>query len=81
MGEYSGSSPMGDGRNVAGSKYSGDAKEGKVEINQEEYKKVLKKYKKIKKYMKSNLFEIKMMDGTEKLVSDLTKEAYEIENN
>ena len=24
--------------------------------------------------MKSNLFEIKMMDGTEKLVSELTKE-------
>ena len=81
MGEYSGSSPMGDGRKVAGSKYSGDSKEGKVEINQEEYKKVLKKYKKIKKYMKSNLFEIKMMDGTEKLVSELTKEANEIENN
>ena len=81
MSEYSGSSPMGDGRNVAGSKYSGDAKEGKVEINQEEYKKVLKKYKKIKKYMKSNLFEIKMMDGTEQLVSELTKEANEIENN
>ena len=81
MGEYSGSSPMGGGRNVAGSKYSGDAKEGKVSINQEEYKKVLKKYKKIKKYMKSNLFEIKMMDGTEKLVSELTKEANEIENN
>ena len=81
MGEYSGSSPMGDGRNVAGSKYSGDAKEGKVSINQEEYKKVLKKYKKIKKYMKSNLFEIKMMDGTEKLVRELTKEANEIENN
>ena len=38
MAEYSGSSPMGDGRNVAGSKYSGDSKEGKVEINQEEYK-------------------------------------------
>ena len=81
MAEYSGSSPMGDGRNVTGSKYSGDAKEGKVEINQKEYKKVLKKYKKIKKYMKSNLFEIKMMDGTEKLVSELTKEANEIENN
>tara|TARA_B100000941_G_scaffold97143_1_gene67705 strand:- start:925 stop:1170 length:246 start_codon:yes stop_codon:yes gene_type:complete len=81
MAEYSGSSPMGDGRNVAGSKYSGDSKEGKVEINQEEYKKVLKKYKKIKKYMKSNLFQIKMMDGTEELVSELTKEANEIENN
>ena len=81
MAEYSGSSPMGDGRNVAGSKYSGDSKEGKVEINQEEYKKVLKKYKKIKKYMKSNMFQIKMMDGTEELVSELTKEANEIENN
>tara|TARA_S200000501_G_scaffold326798_1_gene325620 strand:+ start:1802 stop:2047 length:246 start_codon:yes stop_codon:yes gene_type:complete len=81
MAEYSGSSPMGDGRNVTGSKYSGDAKEGKVEINQKEYKKVLKKYKKIKKYMKSNLFQIKMMDGTEQLVSELTNEANEIENN
>ena len=81
MSEYSGSSPMGDGRNVAGSKYSGDAKEGKIEINQEEYKKVLKKYKKIKKYMKSNLFQIKMMDGTEQLDTELTKEANEIENN
>ena len=33
----------------------------------------MKKYKKIKKYMKSNLFQIKMMDGTEKLVTELTK--------
>ena len=81
MAEYSGSSPMGDGRNVAGSKYSGDSKEGKVEINQEEYKKVLKKYKKIKKYMRSNLFEIKLMDGTEKVVSQLEKEAREVEDN
>jgi hypothetical protein len=73
MGEYSGSSPMGDGRNVAGSKYSGDAKQGKVELNKQEFDKVMKKYKKIKKYMKSNLFQIKMMDGTEKLVTELTK--------
>ena len=77
MGEYSGSSPMGDGRNVAGSKYSGDAKQGKVELNKEEFNKVLKKYKKIKKYMKSNLFQIKMMDGTEKLVTELTKDVNE----
>ena len=40
MSEYSGSSPMGDGRNVAGSKYSGDAKQGKVEMNREEYEKL-----------------------------------------
>ena len=64
---------MGDGRNVAGSKYSGDAKKGKVELNKQEFDKVMKKYKKIKKYMKSNLFQIKMMDGTEKLVTELTK--------
>ena len=81
MSEYSGSSPMGDGRNVAGSKYSGDAKQGKVEMDQSEYKKLLKKYKKTKKYMKSNLFAVKTMDGTEKYVSNLLKEAEEFENN
>ena len=32
---------------------------------------VRKKYKKIKRYMKSNLFQIKTMDGTEKIVSSL----------
>ena len=81
MSEYSGSSPMGDGRNVSGSKYSGDAKQGKVEMDQSEYKKLLKKYKKTKKYMKSNLFAVKTMDGTEKYVSNLLKEAEEFENN
>ena len=81
MGQYSGSSPMGDGRNVSGSKYSGDAKEGKVEMNAEEYKKLLKKYKKTKKYMKSNLFAVKTMDGTEKYVSQLLKEAEDAESN
>ena len=81
MGEFSGSSPIGDGRNVAGSKYTGDAKQGKVELNKEEFNKVLKKYKKIKKYMKSNLFQVKLLDGTEKVVSQLEKEANEIEGN
>mgnify|MGYP001190982513 FL=1 len=81
MGEFSGSSPMGDGRNVAGSKYTGNAKQGKVELNKEEFNKVLKKYKKIKKYMKSNLFQVKLLDGTEKVVSQLEKEANEIEGN
>ena len=37
---------------------------GKVEMNAEEYKKLIKKYKKTKKYMKSNLFAVKTMDGT-----------------
>ena len=66
---------MVDERNVAGSKYSGDAKQGKIEMNQDEYKKLIKKYKKTKKYMKSNLFQVKMMDGTEKFVSKLLEEA------
>ena len=49
--------------------------QGKVEVNEEEYRKVLKKYKKIKKYMKSSIFAVKTMDETEELVSGLIKEA------
>ena len=49
------------------------AEQGKVEMNPDEYKKLIKKYKKTKKYMKSNLFQIKMMDGTEKFVTELMK--------
>ena len=55
--------------------------EGKVEMNAEEYKKLLKKYKKTKKYMKSNQFDVKTMDGTEKYVSQLLKEAEDAESN
>jgi hypothetical protein len=46
-----------------------------VEIYKDEVQKLLKKYKKIKKYMKSPLFAVKTMDGTEKYVSELIKEA------
>ena len=56
------------------------AEEGKIQMNPEEYKKLLKKYKKTKKYMKSNLFQIKMMDGTEQFVTQLLKEAEQAEN-
>jgi hypothetical protein len=45
-----------------------------VAINKDEVQKLLKKYKGIKKYMKSPLFAVKNMDGTEKIVSDLLKE-------
>ena len=51
------------------------AEDGKVNMNLDEYKKLIKKYKKTKKYMKSNLFQIKMMDGTEQYVTELLKEA------
>ena len=50
------------------------AEEGKVQMNLGEYKKLIKKYKKTKRYMKSNLFQVKMMDGTEKFVSKLLEE-------
>lgn len=48
-----------------------------VSIYKDEVKKLLKKYKKIKKYQKSSIFEVKTMDGTETYVSKLIKEAEE----
>lgn len=46
----------------------------KVTIYKDEVKKLLKDYKKIKKYMKSPIFKIKVMDGDEKVVSKLLDE-------
>jgi hypothetical protein len=48
-----------------------------VAINKAEIKKLLKKYKKIKKYQRSPLFAIKTMDGTEEIISSLINEAKE----
>jgi len=42
-----------------------------VSINKNEVKNLLKKYKKIKKYMRSPMYSVKKIDGTEKIVSDL----------
>jgi hypothetical protein len=47
------------------------------QINKDEINKILKKYKKIKKYQRSPLFEVKTMDGTETYVSKLIQEAQE----
>lgn len=49
----------------------------KITIDLDNIDIVLKKYKKIKKYMKSPLFAVKTMDGTEEIVSSLIKEAEE----
>jgi len=46
-----------------------------VAIYKDEVKKLLKKYKKIKKYQRSSIFEVKTMNGTETYVSQLIKEA------
>jgi len=45
-----------------------------VAINKNEVKNLLKKYKKIKKYMRSPIFTVKTIDGTESIVSDLLKD-------
>ena len=42
-----------------------------VNVSQEEVNKLLKKYKKMSKYMKSPLFAVKQMDGTEDIVSKI----------
>jgi hypothetical protein len=49
----------------------------KVEIDSNEVDKLLKQYKKIKKYMKSSLYEVNKIDGTEKVVSELLSEYYD----
>ncbi len=50
-----------------------------IEMPKSDIEKLLKQYKKIKKYKKSSLFAIKTMDGTETIVSSLVKEAEENE--
>jgi len=47
------------------------------ELPTEQINKLLKEYKKIKKYQRSNLFTVKSMDGTENVVSKMTNEAKE----
>ena len=49
---------------------AGDGK-AKVFVQKEEVEKLIKEYKKIKKYMKSPLYEIKNLSGTERRVKDL----------
>jgi len=43
-------------------------------VNMQEMKKVVKQYKKLKKYAKSNLFQIQKLSGQETIVDKLVKE-------
>ena len=52
-------------------------KDANITIDLDNISDVVKKYKKVKKYMKSNIFEIKTMEGTETLVSGLLKDLEE----
>ena len=46
----------------------------KAIISDDELNNLLKKYKKIKKYMRSSLYEMKTLDGTEQIVSKLLED-------
>ena len=52
-------------------------KDAKIEIDIDAVAKLTKKYKKIKKYMKSNYYDLLQMHGTEKIVTNLLKEPEE----
>ena len=52
----------------------GFKKKPAVVVYKEELNTLIKKYKKIKKYTKSNLFKVKTMDCTENYVSKLIEE-------
>lgn len=49
----------------------------KAVVNKDELNKIIRKYKKAKKYMRSNLFTVKNIDGSEEYISGLIKEAEE----
>jgi hypothetical protein len=51
--------------------------EVEFELPRADIDKLLKEYKKIKKYQKSSMYAIKSIDGTEKIVSSLIREAEE----
>ena len=48
-----------------------------IDMNPDQVQELLKKYKKVKKYQKSNLFTIKTLDGTETMISKMIEEAKE----
>ena len=45
-----------------------------IDVNADEIKNIKKKYKKLQKYMRASLYEIKVMDGNEKTITNLLKE-------
>jgi hypothetical protein len=57
----------------------GKSKDNQVKflVNRNELNSLLKKYKNVKKYMRSSLYEVKTMDGTEEYVKELLEEANE----
>ncbi len=55
-----------------------DPKELQVNLDPDTIRKVMKDYKKIKKYMRSSIFAVKKMDGNEKVITKLMKNLEDI---
>jgi len=53
----------------------GESDKFRLSINKQEINNIIKKYKKAKKIMKSNLYQIQVMDETETYIINLIKEA------
>ena len=45
-----------------------------VDVDPNELKNLKKRYKKLKKYMRSSLYQVKVMDGNEEIITNLLKE-------
>ena len=56
-----------------------DLKDLKVNLDPDTLRKVMKDYKKIKKYMRSSIFAVKQMDGNEKVMTKLLKNIEDVE--
>jgi len=52
-----------------------------IDVNADEVKNIKKKYKKLQKYMRSSLYEIKIMDGNETKITNLLKENKNVSDN
>ena len=48
----------------------------RVELNSDHIAVIKKQYKKVRKYMRSSIYEVRIMDGNEKVVSSLLDKYY-----
>lgn len=63
---------MSAGFGGAGSDRTG--KDAKITIDLDNVAKISRKYKRINKYMRSSYYDLLVMSGTEKIITNLTKE-------
>lgn len=52
----------------------------KLELNTDHIAVIKREYKKVKRYMKSSIYQVRMMDGTEKVVNELLDKYYKEED-